>query len=339
MPLLFYISGMIRLNYHLSPLYLVLLVFATGCSNEIGSWRNDQIKASKRDDLHELNNKVFNYIKAGDTKGMEGLLSKELLTSNSIDAAVKNIGHRMTTDTFAKSDEYYTINKYIERDSIKGQATGDNAYKLIYHAYAQEMYMVFYTPTGKDVQNKIMVTAIYANYEYGWKLSFLEFQPYTLNGKTAPELFKLAKSYYSKHYLMDALSYANMANSTLRPSAIWLYNIDGDVLSFRNKLQEEADKKYKFPVVLADLPGKPRILGIFNKMTNEGNFPIVSYQTKISLKDTAAVRKENIQMRKVISVLIPGLEKNNKYIYYQSYNELPNYNAQVYHFDLMDKRW
>lgn len=320
----------------------ILLLSVTAlqsCSNEIGSWRNDQIKGGKRDDLHQLNDKVFNYIKAGDTKGMEGLLSKELLASNNIDAAVKNIGHRMTIDTFTKADEYYTVNKYIARDSIKGQAAGDNAYQLVYHAYAQEMYMVFYTQAAKNVQNKIMVTAIYANYDYGWKLSFLEFQPYTLNGKTAPELFKLAKSYYSKHYLMDALSYTKMAYSTLRPSAIWLYNIDGDVLSYRNKLQDEADKKYKFPIVLIDLPGKPRILGIFNKMTDEGNFPIISYQTKINLKDTAAVRKENIQMRKVISVLIPGFEKNNQYIYYQSYNELPTYSAQVYHFDMMDKRW
>ena len=331
---------MIRPQPNFTLLYLLcLLCLLQSCSSEIGSWRNDQIKGSKREDLHELNNKVFNFIKAGDAKGMEGLLSRELLTSSSIGAAVNNIGHLMTTDSFTRSEEYYTVNKYIARDSINGPGTGDNAYKLIYHAYAQEMYIVFYTPHSKDVQNKQMITAIYSNYNYGWKLSLLEMQPYTLNGKTAPELFKMAKNFYSKHYLMDALNYANMANSTLKPSAMWLYNIDSDVLSFYDKVKEEADKRYKFPVVLIDMPGKPRILGFFNKMTVDGNFPVISYQTKIRLKDTAAVRKENLQMRKIISVMIPGFEKNNKYIFYQSYNDLPNYSAQVNHFDMVDKRW
>lgn len=278
-------------------------------------------------------------MKVGDSKSMEDLLSKEMIADNSTDAKVKNIGHQMVADSFTRVEEYYVVNKYIEKDTINTEVKGINAHKLIYPADGEEMYIVFYMPQRKDLPNKQMITAVYAKLSYGWKLTFLELQPYTLNGKTAPELFKSAQQHYANHHLIDAVNNTTLAITCLNPSGIWKYDKDDEVRQFYYKVLNEAAKIYKFPTVITQVSTRPGIIGFFNKTTAEGNFPIVSYLTKIKLRDTAAVRNENLQIRKAIGTLMPGLDKNNKYIYYMAYNEQPTYSKQMPHFDMVDKRW
>jgi len=63
------------------------------------------------------------------------------------------------------------------------------------------MYLSFFIPRTGD--NKYMISVIYAKYDYGWKISKLDLAPYTINGKTAPELYNLAKEKSGKNYLID----------------------------------------------------------------------------------------------------------------------------------------
>jgi hypothetical protein len=179
----------------------------------------------------------------------------------------------------------------------------------------------------------------YAKYSYGWKICFMDMQPYGFNGKNAQELFEVAKDQYSKGQLIDALNNINLAIISLRPNEIWVYDNEPEVYRFYNKVTADANKAYKFPTPVDDLLSRPYIVSINNKTTREGSFPQITYVTKVKLKDTAAIKAENLLIRKALGKLMPGIDKNNQYIYYLAYNQQPtseNYQAR---YDMVDKLW
>ncbi|RFZ83471.1 hypothetical protein DYU05_15185 [Mucilaginibacter terrenus] len=315
-----------------------ILLFFQSCSPDVGAWKNDQIKSGKREDLQELNNKVFAMMKKGDHKGLEDVISKELLENGNFYALAGNIGHRMVVDSFTRFEEYYTINKYIGYDTITA-ADKTNPHKLIFLADAEEMYIAMFTPVNKKQPDQEMITATFANYNYGWKLASISIGKFTFNGKTAQELYIQAKKSYQNHYTVDALHQATLAVTALSPSEIWQYKNDAEIKEFYRQVADDANKLYKFPLIVEEVSTKPRIIGFYNKSTGEGSFPIISYLSHIPFKDTAGISYENMQVRKAINKLMPGLNKNNRYVYYLAYNKSPNTTENVDRRELADKHW
>lgn len=56
---------------------------------------------------------------------------------------------------------------------------------------------------------------------------------------------------------------------------------------------------------------------------DEGYFPMIKYISKIDLKDTVALKKENFQIQKAVGQIFSGLDMNKKFIFYKAVNELP----------------
>jgi hypothetical protein len=314
---------------------LLLLFVLQGCVEKTGLWKNDQIQAGKRDDFHALNDQAVKDLKANDPKHLGLLMSRELIENRSTNRTIELIGNRLTDYKYQLLDEYYVVNKYKDDDTIKSTGTGLNSYSLYYPSAAREMYFAFFIPTTGE--NKYLITAIYAKYSYGWKLSSLDLAPYTINGKTAPELLKLAKEQYEKKYLIDAENTMTLATTCLRPTSIWQYPDESEISDFYGKVMEEANKKYKFPFSLTVLPLQPKILNVYNKTTNEGTFPIIYYMTHISLKDTNAVKAENALIKKELSRMLPGIDKYGKYVFYDAFNKWPSGTETVDHFDMIDR--
>ena len=174
---------------------LLLLAFVLpGCTPKSGAWKNEQIDPGKREDFHELNDKVFSAAKANDLIRAKLFMSKELIENTYTRRSVEIAGNHLNDNNYKLLDEYYVVNKYKDADTIKLNKRGINSYSLTYPGTAREMYIAFYVPTHGD--KKYMITTIYAKYDYGWKLNDLDLNPYTINGKTAPELYKLAKEQY-----------------------------------------------------------------------------------------------------------------------------------------------
>ena len=79
------------------------------------------------------------------------------------------------------------------------------------------------------------------------------------------------------------------------------------------------------------------ILRVYNATTDEGTAPVIYYMTHFPLTDTTDVKKENMQMRSVVSKIMPGLEENNKQILYSAFNKQPSGYETVDHFDMTQK--
>jgi len=266
---------------------------------------------------------------------MDALFSKELLQSTSRLRLIELCSNHLKDGTYELMDEYYVVHKDHGAKTIQSLNEGIKNYSVGYQADAREMYFAFFVP--KDVPNKYLISIIYSKYDYGWKINHLEVSPYTFNGKTAPELFDLAKEMYAKKYLLDALTDAQLAQSCTVPCDGWSYADQAEIHDFGAKVIDEINKKYVFPFTVTQIPTRPLIFSVTTQQTPEGSYPAVYYKSSVKLKDLKGLQKENDDLKKVIGKIIPGIDQNKKYVYYDAFNEFPKYSTSVDRYEMVDK--
>ncbi|TWR28057.1 hypothetical protein FPZ42_02245 [Mucilaginibacter achroorhodeus] len=316
-------------------LSIASILVLQSCSQEIGVWKNDKIAKSEREELHELNDAVFKTVSENDVKKFGSYLTNELLKDNYSNKLFSQLYGTTRKDSFKLADDFYVINKYIDSDTIK-VANGINSYKLIYNGDPQEMYIATFLPKSRT-PNQSMITLIYGHYNYGWKIKDVDVAPYTINGKTAPELYQQAKLAYRAQNLFAAANTLQLLQSCSRPNNAWQYDSEAEMYSFAGEVINKVNEGYKFPLKLTSVDGAPTIIRLYHTTFNDGTFPNICYITKKNLKDVNAVEWENAEIRKTINTLLPGVEKNSPYIVYSAYNEMPSQNAVREHYDMKVK--
>jgi len=317
--------------------FLTLVFLLPGCEPEKpGLYNNDHIKSSQRNDFHDLNNQLFAGLRANNAKQLSGIMAQEFIDDNSKNRTVELIYNRIKEDSsYSILDEYYIVNDQKGAHSIKANDKGINSFKYDYAADTREMYIVFFAPHKKA--NRFLITATYCKLNYGWKLVSLDLNKYTINGKTAPELYKLAKEQYGKKHLVEALNTAEEAYECLRPANGWLYPDEANVNKFYSEVMAEVNKKYNFPYTLSKVGTQPQIFRVFNQNSPDGVFPMIYYLSDIKLSNVEALKKENAAVQKAIGAAIPGIDKDNKYIYYSVFNQMPDGSKAFDHYDITEK--
>jgi hypothetical protein len=319
-------------------LFFSVLFFALqSCMVTPGQWKNNQISNGKRDDFHQLNAEALKYLKANDPKGLKSLLSKEMISDNN-ERKVELISNRLNDNAYRLLDEYYVAHKAgdTDMDTVKVKDGSVNRYALMYPCEAQEMYMAYFIP--EKSANKYMLSLVYAKLNYGWKIIKMELEPYTIDGKTAPELFNMAKEQYAKKEIQAAQINTMLAVTCFKPGVYWKYPDEDDAGRFYTQVHEEVNAKYQYPLVLSQLTTGPMILRVYNKNTDDGfNSPVIYYMTHFDLKDTTDVKKENLKVREAVAKLMPGLDEGKKYILYSAFNKKPDGYNSVDHFDMTQK--
>jgi hypothetical protein len=310
------------------------LLIVQACVTVPGSWKNEKISSGKRDDFHQLNSDALRYLKANDPKGLRALLSKEMLGENN-ERLVELISNRLTDNPYDLLDEYYVVNRYRDTDTVATQGGDIKRYAMIYPYAATQMYFAFFIP--KKPASKYMISLIFAKFDYGWKIIKMELAPYTINGKTAPELFDLAEDEYNKKYLQAALNNVTLALSCITPCSYWRYPQQHETAIFYGKLTALVEERYRYPLVLKQVSTGPMILRVYSKTTDDGTFPLIYYMTHFNVSDTNAVKKENLQIRSAVKKIMPGLDEGSPYIYYSAFNKEPTGYETVDHFDMIEK--
>jgi hypothetical protein len=285
----------------------LLFLVIQSCQFSPQSWWNGQ----KLSSFHDRNKEVLEHLKANDPKALRMLFSKEMNAQNN-SRLVEILSNHLT------DNDYYLLKEDFPADSN------------------DKVYVAYFIP--KKANNKQMITLVYAKLSYGWKVTSMELEPYTINGKTAPELFSLARQQYVKGEIQAALNNISLAVTCYSPGAYWVYPGKEDATRFYGKVNAEVNKKYYGDeLVLKQVPTGPMILRIYNKTMDDGTYPMIYYMTHYPLEDTTEVKKENLQVRKVIAEMMPGLDENNKYILYSAFNKQPDGYSTVAHFDMVDK--
>ena len=313
----------------------IVFVLQSCGGHKRGVWQNEKMNASRREDMHELNKTVFDCLKDNKYQELQMSMSRELLDNKEMIRTVETMYYNLKKNKYALQNEYYVNSPPETSVTIGDRKAGLNNFDLNFRSVADEMYFSFFVSDSPT--EKWMIAAIFAKYDYGWKLRDITLSPYTTQGKTSPELFKLAQQKYDKGYLIDAVNLMDLAQNFSMPADEWQYTFSRDMGKFHSKVIDEANDKYHFPYTIDQVKTHPQIIRVYNQKAGDGYVPMVYYLSKVSLKDTMAVKRENAEVQKVIGQVMPGIDKDKKYLMYAAFNQRPNPKVSVDHFDMMVK--
>lgn len=326
----------------IQKIIVILIVAATQSCNigTSGTWKNENIKQEKREQIKELNDKLFKAIINKDVEVVKLLMSKTLLEKGTGDLSqlLDQVSSSIKTESYRVLDEYnvYNTAKGIGNTLLSG-VTGDNDYQVNYQALNEEMYASLLIPNSP--YNELLITIIYGNYGSEWKINILQFGQYSIFKKTSIDYYKLAKDSYDKSFLIDAVNYIGISKQCLKPANnFFKYQKEGEVNEFYNKVMKEANTRFHFPLALDNIKTKPRVFRIYPEATDNGFCPMVLYLSNINLKDTTALKVENEKIRKEISLVFTGIDKEKKFVFYRAFNEIPDGKRQIDHYGFVDKR-
>lgn len=325
------------LTYSKLIVLIAFIILLQACSDNPGTWINEKISSAKRSDFHKLNTEALQYIKAGDMDNLTMLMSKELGEENYTNRAVNLISNALKESDYTLLDEYYIVRDSTKTDTVDIQSPehARQAYHVRYANAAGSRYIAFFTP--KTGLSKSLISLIYYKYDYGWKISDLNVAPYTINGKTAPELFEMAKQQFAHNHLASAVNTSQLATMCLQPAEIWQYEQADNISKFYSNIAKLANAKYTFPFVLTQVSTHPKIISIVNQSNDGGSYPEIYYVSTINVADTGAIKKENLEVRKAIAMVMPGLDKDNKYLLYSVSNKIPSVTESIPRFDMIDR--
>jgi hypothetical protein len=319
---------------------LILFILGTlileSCGSNVGrTWENDHIDAATREQIKVLNDKLFKAIVSDNMGDIKNLMSDSLLATNLTD-----VGKMVSTiSSFTKEQSYSILNEYYAVNSFTGTTKAglintipDSIYFLKYPAFNKEMYVSLLTTNLP--KNDLLITVIYGKYNNIWKINNIQFGFYAMNKKTAIDYYQLAKARYAKSYLIDAIDYMVLAKNCLYPAgAMFEYKKDKDINAFYDQLMKEAYSKYSLPLTLEKIKTKPKIIQIQPIQPDQDFFPAIFYLSDISLQDTIALKAENDLIKKEVTQIFTGIDRDKKYVYYEAFNEMPNPGRTVDHHE------
>ncbi|HTK19554.1 MAG TPA: hypothetical protein VL442_08580 [Mucilaginibacter sp.] len=331
-------------KYTPAILFVIVSLMTQGCHlGTSGTWKNDHIQQDIRSEIAVLNKQLFNDFKNKDVTAVKKLLSPALLTEsgNQMDTIINQVGPALAESDYEIVDEYYTKNTAANVPNTLISSIGDSSgYIVNYLAMNKEMYVSLLKSTKTN--NSVLLMAIYGKYGNDWKINIIQFGEYEIAGKTAPGYYKGALKFYKSGDMIDAADMIITASQVATPGGKYFkYSSDSTMKNFYSKVVKEANAAFKFPITISQIKTKPVIFGANPQFTGEkgreGIYPMINYKSEINLADTAALRAENNILQKDIGNIFPGIDKNNSYIFYRAYNQVPDGKTLLHHYGFVQK--
>ena len=284
---------------------------------------NDHIDPKEREIIKTLDDKIIDALAQNNTAKLKEVFSEDLQKKSGPDLEQFVA---MVQDLF-KEKNYTILDEYLENSSAIGttavttKGMSEEDYKIKFPVLTKETYISLLVNNGSHKSQ--LLTCIYGKFGSEWKLTVLRVGDYSFFGKTAIDFYKQAKINYEQGKLIDAANDIMMARKTARPADDnFHYQNEEKMSAFADKILQEANAKFLFPIKVGQIKTNPQILNFSPTPMTEGIFPTVAYLSQINLKDTVALKKENDELQKMIGILLPGIDKGKKYVFFRAYNEV-----------------
>lgn len=308
-----------------------------GCTfGTSGMWKNDHIDQSIRSEVKPLNDKLIIALRKNDLSGIKALLSDQLLEQASkLTELVAQVSPTLSNNNYRVLDEYLVKNTSAGlNNTIPSAVSGDHAYFLNYLALNKDTYVSLLIPDGNI--NELLVTAIYGKYGTEWKINILHIAQYSIGKKTAPDYYEIAMDRYRDSALIDAATNMSLALLCFKPSSVWQFQKADEIKSFGEKVTAEGNAAYHLPLIISNIKSKPQIFGINIESVQNEMITMISYVSHINLKDTAALRSENLKMRKEVPKVFKGIDQKKNILAYRAFNEIPDGKKKISHYGFID---
>jgi hypothetical protein len=316
---------------------LTALIFQS-CHLSTSKFEKDQsIDAATRQEIKNLNDKLFEGITKNDLTTVQSLLSPGLLEKfgNDTNKLINVISSRQINN-YSILDEYSVQASGSKINIVlPSGSTQDNDYTFTFESPNKDSYVSLLLLN--NLNNQFLLTAVYGKYKNEWKLNILKFGEYSFLGKTAYDYFIMAKQSAEKSYLIDAVNNILVSIDLLQPSGSYFHFLnEKEIKEFGDSLLQQVNNRYKFPMTLSGIKTQPQLFRIFPQVMEDGFFPMVYYRTGINLKDTTSLKLEKLKIRKVVDSIFTGIDKDKKFIFYWAFNEMPDGKKLVDRYGFVD---
>jgi len=301
--------------------------------------RGHRIPPDIQTELEALDSQVVDALKEKDSKKVLTLFSSGFLERTNIETIDSNFteaGFFIRNNTFRYLDRFYILNPY--RDNYDTILSGRGDYRYILHNHYGNEEMFISLILVKFFQDDILLTLNYGKYEKGWKLDNLHFGIINIIGRNAVDYFYEARSYADSGFMIDASNAMYLAMQCLTPSGTFFqYLLEDDIFLLRDRISMEVGKLYPLPYRLEMIRSTPEVFNIYPHKYNGKYYPMIRYLTGIKLWDYSGLERENQEIQRKIGDIFPGIDKNNKLIFYRALNEIPTGEEKVMHYGFVQE--
>ncbi len=320
--------------------FLVFIAFVLqGChfsTSEVT--RGYQIDNATRTEINSLDIKVYQDMQLGDFEAFNTLIAPSLKKELSYDGnrqTWSNLGQILQHKSYRMYDEI-NITSLIPGYNLKVNSldsTDNSVITLTTTCRETEISFLML----EDSVSQFLMAAIYGKYNGKWLLSGFSIGCYSYFGKTAPAYYSLARKYYERGDLVDAVVNIAMCSRCLHPcKTIVTYKKATAINRFTDKLINDTKAKYGFPFTLNNIKSKPVISGIEPERLGAELVPEIDYMSGTNIKDTTRLRKENEEVQKSVGELFQGVKDNNAHILYRVSCLLPTEEHRTHTYNFVE---
>lgn len=312
------------------------------CNKEVKLLPQSAIDKNTRQTIRRKNDSLIQALQTSNLKIYKALGTDEF--NKHLQARTLNIAmmfRRLYLDgTYKVYDEHIVTNK-------KGQSElkFDNpelGYRYLSISKGEQTYVSMLKMLVTD-QDYLLICCYAKQTNGDWKINKLEITPIGRYGLTPKEMYAEAVKAKEKNEFLDAYYNARMTLDWIKSfddlKSPLQFNLKEEAEELKDEMADKLNNKYKFPLTINQLPGKPVITDISKKLTTKGIFPCVVYESSLG-NDEAAMELEYEQLREIAPKLFPDMDFKKQYAVYKvTYHQTGDYGPTVNDKEFFYKRY
>jgi hypothetical protein len=300
------------------------MLCSLGCNlNKANTWKNESIDTSLKSEIDILTSTIVTALLENNSEKIISMSGKAMFdnaTEKELTEFVEAVSKMLKKDKFQILDEYYVLNS---TDKGSNTLIGDE-YTISYTALNNEIYTSL-LEIKTESHLTLILELIYGKYGKEWKLNTCQIGHYKYLENTMLDFYQKSQTQYEKGYLINAVNNIQLTQQLIKPfKTTFSYRKESEINSFTNKLIQEIKEIYSFPDEVSSIKTKPIILALSPKILIDGIYPLVDYKSNINLSDTIALKKEYLELSKVVFEKYKGIKEENEIVIFKAFDEIPD---------------
>jgi hypothetical protein len=295
-----------------------------------GQWSDENIDPKVKNEINDFNNHIIDGLATKNPEKIKSVASEKLLEQSKDLESLVTLGNwKIDPTKFQIKNQFHLKKSADGTDSrVFTGLTEDHDYTIHFKAINKEMFIsVGYL---EDDLQKLALTMVYGKYGDNWKLNILQIGLIEIENKDAIDWYRQAQKNFESGNLVDAALDFTLATECLKPAnQIWQYRLESEINEFGQRMNQEINKTYSFPITVETIKSKPQIFRIFPQGMSEGYYPSIFYATTLNMNDTTALSKECTELHDNIGQVFKGLDLDKEYIFYRAFERLPFNDEEV----------
>ncbi|OYQ37944.1 hypothetical protein CHU92_07200 [Flavobacterium cyanobacteriorum] len=298
-------------------LILLLPVMMAACGGGNTTKTGKDIDKGTRDIIKAYNNRLMEGLYKNSNKIVRGLVTDKLNKNfySHMEPVMALFSRGIIEGKTAIYEEYHTVHASAPANCVI--TSEKHNFELTYTNRGKQSYVSLITVS--DGMDTLLLTVIYELVEDEWKIDNVFAGVLAFYEKDSQYYYNLAKKKAGKGYIIDAFTYADMAEDLLDPANGHIKFGNENKIKLATKIwQAEANECISFPIIVKSAATQPQIAGLAPVRDRDGFCYRITYLTNLPLENKEGLHTEYLEVKKQAEK-IKEIDFSGRTIYYTAY--------------------